>query len=52
MKNFEGHSNDVNSVAFLPDGAFFVSGSNDKTIKLWERSNRNLQKTSMNIMIL
>jgi WD40 repeat protein len=30
------HSNDINSVAFSPDGATIVSGSNDKTIKVWD----------------
>jgi len=30
------HSDRVNSVAFSPDGASIVSGSNDKTIKVWD----------------
>ena len=30
------HSRDINSVAFSPDGTKIVSGSDDKTIKLWE----------------
>ena len=29
------HSSLVNSVAFSPDGKTIVSGSNDKTIKVW-----------------
>ena len=29
------HSGDVNSVAFSPDGTTIVSGSEDKTIKVW-----------------
>ena len=32
-----GHSSDVNSVAYSPDGQLLVSGSNDRTIKLWRR---------------
>jgi|TARA_B110001469_G_scaffold119266_1_gene126720 WD40 repeat protein len=30
------HSNVVKSVAFSPDGATIVSGSQDKTIKVWD----------------
>ena len=30
------HSGDVTSVAFSPDGKTIVSGSCDKTIKVWD----------------
>ena len=30
------HSNWINSVAFSPDGTKIVSGSDDKTIKVWD----------------
>lgn len=31
----EGHTDGVTSVAWLPDTPFFVSGSKDKTVRLW-----------------
>ncbi|KAF5831268.1 WD40-repeat-containing domain protein [Dunaliella salina] len=31
-----GHKDTVNSVAFTPDGASLVSGSDDNTLKLWD----------------
>ncbi|MDW7973025.1 MAG: caspase family protein [Thermodesulfovibrio sp.] len=33
-----GHSKDVTSVFFSPDGKYIASGSRDKTVKLWEVS--------------
>jgi WD40 repeat protein len=30
-----GHTDIVNSIAISPDGKTLISGSNDKTIKLW-----------------
>ncbi len=41
--NFLGHRNTVTSVSFSPDGKMLVSGSEDKTIKLWSLENRNFQ---------
>ena len=32
----QGHTNDVMSVCFSSDGAFFASGSTDETIRLWD----------------
>jgi WD40 repeat protein len=31
-----GHSEDVNSVAYSPDGKHIVTGSRDKTVKIWD----------------
>ena len=35
----QGHKDSVYSVAFSPDGRHLVSGSLDKTIKMWELNN-------------
>ena len=35
------HSDDVNSVAFSPDGKTVVSGSDDRTLKVWDAVRRH-----------
>jgi WD40 repeat protein/tRNA A-37 threonylcarbamoyl transferase component Bud32 len=42
-ETLRGHSSDVNSVAFSPDGQSLASASDDRTIKIWNLANR--QKT-------
>jgi WD40 repeat protein len=35
IKTLEGHTYDIYSVAYSPDGKYIISGSGDKTIKIW-----------------
>ena len=40
-----GHTGQVNSLIFLPDGTSLVSGSNDETAKLWDLQTGGVVKT-------
>nr|WP_321162492.1 hypothetical protein [Nostoc sp. KVJ3] len=45
LQTLSGHSSWVYSVAFSPDGQTLVSGSANKTIKLWDVRKGNLLQT-------
>ena len=36
LLTLRGHTDQLNSVAFSPDGHWIVTGSNDQTAKVWE----------------
>lgn len=45
MQKLQGHSNWVLSVAFSPDSSRIASGSDDRTIRIWDvRSGKEVQK--------
>ena len=37
-----GHTHDIRALAFVPGGEFVLSGSRDKTLKLWNLRNGQL----------
>ncbi|KAG8940093.1 hypothetical protein FRC03_005795, partial [Tulasnella sp. 419] len=43
-----GHTGQVNSVAFSPDGTQIASGSNDTTVAIWDAQTGNLLRRLRN----
>jgi WD40 repeat protein len=48
VKTLTGHQDSVNSVVISPDGGTVVSGSDDKTIKIWDLNTGDLKQTLTN----
>jgi WD40 repeat protein len=45
QQTFEGHNDAVNAVTISPDGKFLISGSADRTIKIWHLVRGELRQT-------
>ena len=45
LQNLMGHSDWVESVAYSPDGTKIISGSDDKTVKIWDANTGECLKT-------
>ena len=44
------HEGTVNSLAFSPDGSRLVSGSDDKTARIWNAENREGEQTALSMI--
>jgi len=45
LRSLEGHTDGVQAVAVSPDGRFIVSGSEDRTVKVWELESGRLLRS-------
>jgi len=45
IRSPEGHTDRVRAVAVSPDGRFIVSGSDDRTVKVWEAESGQLLRS-------
>ena len=46
IKSLTGHNDTIKSVAISQDSRFIVSGSADKSLKIWDRESGNLMKST------
>lgn len=47
-KTFDGHTDIVNAISISPDGKWMVSGSNDKTARIWDlKTGKEVRKLGM-----
>jgi eukaryotic-like serine/threonine-protein kinase len=47
VRNFRGHTGIVTSVAFTPDGRLLISGSWDRTVKVWDLTRLEKKKLKL-----
>jgi WD40 repeat protein/tetratricopeptide (TPR) repeat protein len=45
---FKGHTKQVNSIEFSPNGKYLVSGSDDNIVKLWDMKGKKIDELSPN----
>jgi WD40 repeat protein len=43
--SYDGHTNEVNTVAWSPDGRYIASGSSDQTVQVWDARTGSLLVT-------
>ena len=43
IQTFAGHQGNVNDVAFFPNDELIVSGSGDKSVRVWDETNGRFQ---------